>query len=381
MNHALPLLPLDAEIETRAVLRKLARAHQALAELKGIAATMPNETILINTLALQEAKDSSAIENIITTQDELFRSDAASQKFVTVAAKEVHFYANALRYGFEQVRSQGLLTNNHILKVQSIIEENSAGFRTLPGTALKNEATGEVIYSPPQDANEVVALMENLERFMNDEALCDWDPLTKMAVIHHQFESIHPFYDGNGRTGRIINILYLVQQGLLKIPVLYLSRYINQNKGEYYRLLQAVRLERVKSVESGKLDVGSGEVEIWEDWILFMLEGVEQTSRQTIVLVDEIKRLMWVMKQRMRDELPKIYSQDLLNNLFRHPYTKIEFVTDELQVHRNTAMKYLDELVRLGLLSKHRFGKENYYINDDLFELFLNVRTLGGISA
>jgi Fic family protein len=337
-------------------LKKLALAHRALAELKGVAATMPNESILINTLALQEAKDSSEIENIITTQDELFQSDAASKNFVTLAAKEVHVYADALRYGFEQVKEQGLLTNNHILMMQSIIEENSAGFRKLPGTALKNDATGEVIYSPPQEPQEIIDLMTNLEKFMNDDELCDWDSLTKMAVIHHQFESIHPFYDGNGRTGRIINILYLVRQGLLKNPVLYLSRYINQNKADYYRLLQAVRSENA-----------------WEEWVLFILDGVEETSRQTIVLIEEINRLMLAAKQKMRAELPKIYSQDLLNNLFRHPYTKIEFVVEELQVTRKTAAKYLDELVDIGLLQKHRITKDNFYLNVGLYELLLNV--------
>lgn len=355
-NDALPFLPVAQELETKAVLKKLAQAHRALAELKGLAATIPNENILINTLALQEAKDSSAIENIITTQDELFLSDASSEKFVTLAAKEVHSYSGALRYGFEQVRVQKLITNNSILQIQALVEENSAGFRKLPGTSLKNDATGEVIYSPPQDANTVLELMGNLERFINDDSLSEWDPLTKMAVIHHQFESIHSFYDGNGRTGRIINILYLVKQDLLKIPVLYLSRYINQNKAEYYRLLQAVRTE-----------------DDWEAWILYVLEGVEQTSRQTIVLVEAIKRLMLDAKRIIRSELPRIYSQDLLNNLFRHPYTKIDFVVNELQVHRNTARRYLDELVKIKVLSKHRFSKENYYVNDALFALLLNV--------
>jgi Fic family protein len=357
MSHSLPLLPLDVDFDTKAVLKKLAQSHRALAELKGVSATIPNEGILINTLALQEAKDSSAIENIITTQDELFRSDSASREFVTTAAKEVLFYSDALRYGFEQVRSSGLLTNRVILEMQAMIEENEAGFRKLPGTALMNDATGEVVYSPPQEPQEVVALMGNLERFINEDGLCDWDPLVKMAVIHHQFESIHPFYDGNGRTGRIINILYLVQQGFLKIPVLYLSRYINQNKAEYYRLLQAVRVD-----ENG-----------WEGWVLFMLEGVEVTARQTIVLVEQIKHLMQIMKQRMRSELPKIYSQDLLNNLFRHPYTKIEFVSDELQVTRQTAAKYLDELVGIGLLQKYRIARDNFYLNVDLYNLLFNA--------
>ncbi|MCY7408192.1 MAG: Fic family protein [Alkalinema sp. CAN_BIN05] len=365
MSDSLRLLPLDIDLETKTVLKQLARSHRALAELKGVAVTIPNEGILINTLALQEAKDSSAIENIITTQDELFRSNSASREFVTIDAKEVLFYSDALRYGFEQVREKGLLTNNLILEMQSMIEENSAGFRKLPGTALKNNATGEVVYSPPQDPQEVIVLMTNLERFMNDDAVCDWDPLVKMAVIHHQFESIHPFYDGNGRTGRIVNILYLVQQDLLKIPVLYLSRYINQNKADYYRFLQAVR-------ENDNA---------WEDWVLFILVGVEQTSRETIALIEAIKQLMMVVKGKMRSELPKIYSQDLLNNLFRHPYTKIEFVVDELQVHRNTATRYLDELVKAEILSKHRLGKDNYYINDALFDLLLNVgKSAGGES-
>lgn len=356
MNYSPPLLPLEIDVETKAILKKLARAHQALAELKGIAATIPNEAILINTLSLQEAKDSSAIENIITTHDELFRSDVLSQQFASIAAKEVYAYSMALKDGFEEVRKTGLLTNNTILRIQSIIEENNAGFRRVPGTALKNDATGKVIYMPPQDGNDVIQLMSNLERFINDDSLSDFDPLTKMAIIHHQFESIHPFYDGNGRTGRIINILYLVRQSLLKIPVLYLSRYINQNKADYYAFLQGVRTDLN-----------------WEGWILFVLEGVEKTSLQTIQLIQKIKVLMQNTKEKMKREASKIYSQDLLNNLFRHPYTKIEFVVQELDVHRNTASRYLEELVEIGLLSKYRLGKENFYLNKALFELLSNV--------
>lgn len=356
----MPRLPLDLEIETIAIYKQLAKAHRALAELKGIAETIPNESILISTLSLQEAKDSSEIENIITTQDDLFRSDAASRAFVTIAAKEVHFYANALRCGFERVRKERLLRVAQILEVQAILEENDAGFRKLPGTALKNDATGEVVYTPP-GTNEIPGLMEDLERFINDDGICDWDPLTKMAVLHHQFESIHPFYDGNGRTGRILNILYLVQQDLLRIPVLYLSRYINQNKADYYRLLQKVRDEAD-----------------WEEWILFVLAGVEETALKTIVLIEQIKNLMQTMKYEMRSQLSNIYSQDLLNNLFRHPYTKINFVMDELQVTRQTAAKYLDELVRVGMLEKHRISKENFYLNVRLYELLLNASELTG---
>lgn len=351
-SHNLPLLPDLGDIESVTVLKQLARSHQALAELKGVAQGMPNQGILISTLSLQEAKDSSEIENIITTQDELYRSDYKAQQFLTIAAKEVHRYANALRSGFEQVQKTKLLTSNDIQTIQANIENNSAGFRKVLGTVLKN-SHGETIYTPPQHPDEVVALMDNLVRFINDNALCDWDILTRMAVIHHQFESIHPFYDGNGRTGRVINILYLVQQGLLDTPILYLSRYINQHKSSYYHLLQNVR-------DSGN----------WQPWLLFMLQGVEQTACQTTGLILAIKVQMAHFKQRLRQELPKIYSQDLINNLFRHPYTKIDFVQEDLQVTRQTASRYLDAIVQLGLLSKHKIGKENYYLNEPLFLLF-----------
>jgi Fic family protein len=356
MSYTIPQLPLSIELETKLVLKKLAKAHQALAELKGVTGIIPNQSILISTLSLQEAKDSSAIENIITTHDELYKSDVSAKQFTSYAAKEVYSYATALRNGYEKVKKSGLLINNHILEIQQTLEENSAGFRKLPGTVLKNDQTGEVVYSPPQDEKQIRFLMNNLEQFINDDTLSDSDPLTKMAVIHHQFESIHPFYDGNGRTGRIINILYLVKNGLLDTPVLYLSRYINQNKSEYYRLLQAVR-----------------DHQDWENWVLYMLEGIEQTSRQTTRLVQGMRDLMQSYKHKMREGLPKIYSHDLLNNLFRHPYTKIDFVMQELQVTRITATKYLDELVRISLLSKHKKGKENYYMNEALFELLLNA--------
>lgn len=351
-------LPFDIDIETKAVLKKTALARSALAEMKGAAASIPNEYLLINTLALQEAKDSSAIENIITTHDELYQSDAPSKTYKSLAAKEVLDYASALQIGFEVVKQRGFLSNNHILQVQAIIEDNHAGFRKLPGTMLKNELTGEVVYEPPQHPDEIIELMNNLEQFINDDDLCDWDPLVKMAIIHHQFESIHPFYDGNGRTGRIINILYLVKEGLLSIPILYLSRYINQHKAQYYTLLQKARVEGA-----------------WEEWLLFILDGVEQTSLQTIKIIHGIKELMTNHKRKIRSELPKIYSQDLLNNIFRHPYTKIDFVMEELGISRITATRYLDELAGISVLRKEKIGKENYYINKGLFSLLANVGT------
>jgi len=359
MVHKIPQLPLDFDLETKAIMKKTAAARSALAEMKGAALSIPNESILISTLSLQEAKDSSAIENIITTHDELYQGDYLKRDFKSIASKEVHNYAEALRWGFETVRKMGILTNNHIIQMQATLEENDAGFRKVPGTELKNEQTGEIVYTPPQTHDEVVAFMNNLEQFMNNDTLSDWDPLVKMAIIHHQFESIHPFYDGNGRTGRIINILYLVKEGLLNLPILYMSRYINQNKGDYYRLLQKVRTENA-----------------WEEWVLYILDGVEQTSLQTIKIIEGIKKLMQSHKDRMRNELPKIYSQDLLNNLFRHPYTKIDFVMEETGVSRKTAAKYLDELDKIGIVSKQKIWKDNYYINTDLYNLLQNVSKL-----
>lgn len=353
MLSTLPLKSLE-RWETRAVLKKAAEAHRFLAELKGVAATIPNEEILINTLTLQEARHSSEIENIITTQDDLYRAAVADEASVSPETKEVQDYATALRAGFRSVRQSRLIRLEDILLIQQTLEKNRAGLRKLPGTALKNQATGEVVYEPPQSALEIEALMGNLVAYINDDQLCDADPLVKMAIIHHQFESVHPFYDGNGRTGRIINMLYLVAKDLLDLPVLYLSRYLIQNKAGYYRELQAVR------------DNGN-----WEPWLIYMLEGVSQTARQTIDLIGRIRELMQHIKHRMRDECPKIYRQELLNNLFNHPYTKIEFVMDDLGVSRITATKYLDELVNIGILDKTKVGRSNFYINTPLMALFL----------
>ena len=355
-QYPLPTLPLQHEVESKVVLKKLALAHKALAELNGVAETIPNEVIILNTLSLQEAKDSSAIENIITTHDELFSSDSIAQQFASTAAKEVYNYATALKEGFAIVRDKQLITCNQIIEIQSILEETKSGFRKLPGTALKNGETGETVYTPPQNHAEIVSLMSNLENFMNDDTLTDIDPLVKMAIIHHQFESIHPFYDGNGRTGRIINILYLVKEDLLHLPILYLSRYINQNKGSYYHLLQETRI-----------------TQNWEPWILFILEAVEQTSMQTTGIIRGIKKLMMDYKQKIRTELPKIYSQDLINNLFKHPYTKIDFLVQDLDITRQTASKYLDQLIELKLITLHKIGKENFYINTALYDFLYNA--------
>lgn len=359
-SYEIPLLPLPYDLETKAVLRQANKANRKLAELKGVAQTIPNERILISSLTLQEAKDSSAVENIVTTQDDLYRAGLdAGFTLIGAATKEVLFYREAINEGFKLVRNKNILTLNDIKRIQEVLEQNSAGFRTTPGTQLKRSSDGAVIYTPPQDGQRIVELMSNLEQFINDDELCSIDPLVKMAIIHHQFESIHPFYDGNGRTGRIVNILYLVTSGLLDLPILYLSRYITHNKAEYYERIQAIRNA-----------TGDNSVQ-WEAWILYMLRGVEQTAEETIALVKNIGKLMTEYKNIIRPAFGGKYSHELLNGLFYHPYTKIGHLESNMQVSRQTAAKYLDKLASLGLLQKERMGKENYYINTRLMELFL----------
>jgi len=349
--NELSKLPIKKDIESKTILKKMASAHRALAELKGFVSSIPNENILINTLGLQEAKDSSAIENIITTHDEIFKAELNLDRFKSLNAKEVQNYILALKKGFSLISKKKILTNNDIIQIQSELEKNNAGFRKVPGTALKNATTGEIVYTPPQDYDTILELMVNLEQFINDETVSDLDPLVKMGIIHYQFESIHPFYDGNGRTGRIINVLYLVMNNLLDLPILYLSRYIIENKEQYYKLLQEVR-----------------ETDNWENWILYMLDAVEQISKETTVLVEKIKKLIFEYKNLLRDNY-KFYSQDLLNNLFKHPYTKIEFIETDLGVSRITASKYLNQLAKDGLLKKEKLGTGNYYINERLIEI------------
>lgn len=350
-SEKLKKLPLKQDIETRKVLKKLASAHRALAELKGIVSSIPNENILINTLGLQEAKDSSAIENIITTHDDIFKAELNLDGFKSLNAKEVQNYIYALKKGFGLITKNKILTNNDIITIQSELEKNNAGFRKVPGTALKNATTGEIVYTPPQDYDTILDLMTNLEQYINDESMSEFDTLVKMAIIHYQFESIHPFYDGNGRTGRIINVLYLVMNDLLNLPVLYLSRYIIEHKADYYKLLQEVR-----------------ETDDWENWILYMLDSVEQISKETIVLIGKIRDLIYEYKNLLRNNY-KFYSQDLLNNLFKHPYTKIEFIENDLGVSRITASKYLNRLAKDKVLKKEKLGTGNYYINEKLIKI------------
>lgn len=361
-SYVLPELPPEG-LETISVLKALAPAHRYLAELKGAAQSIPNQGILIDSLALQEAKASSEIENIVTTHDELFRAQLFPHGPGSAEAKEVARYCEALKEGFDfMLQNGGLLTNRALINMFRKLENRDDGFRRTAGTALRNDHTGEIVYIPPQEPDEILTYMADLERFINDKDISEYDSLVKMAIIHHQFESIHPFPDGNGRVGRIINVLYLTHAGLLSIPILYLSRYITRNKALYYKYLQAVR-------------DSDGGLDDWENWILYILTAVTETAKVSLEIVNNLKRLMQDTKAKIRKELPKIYSQDLLNNIFRHPYTRIDFVMHDLKRSRPTATSYLEQLVAKGVLTKHVSGRDNYYINTPLVDMFLDVST------
>ena len=337
--------PPTQNFKTTDIYDLLIEAHKYLAELKGIAHKIPNENLLISTLTLQEAQSSSAIENIITTQDELFKYKL-HPSLSNGRGKEVVHYAEALEAGFEEVQRTGSITLNTIKKVQGIIGGNNAGFRKLPGTVLANTRTRQTVFTPPSP-EEVEGLMGQLEQYINEDTSIN--PLIKMALIHHQFESIHPFYDANGRTGRIVNVLYIVKEGLLDTPILYLSGYINNNREEYYNNLQSVRND-----------------DNWGPWLQFMIQGVAESAKHAIVLVNDIFELFQDCKHQIRSN-HKFYSQDLINNLFKHPYTKIEFLQRDLDVSRATARRYLNELVSSNILEKHKIGRSNYFINHSLY--------------
>ncbi|WP_420458301.1 Fic family protein [Neolewinella sp.] len=352
VNYQLPVLPLQRDFHSPEVLLALNGASRQLAELKGTAKTIPNERILTNTLILREARQSSAVENIITTQDELYRADIRLDGNVSSATKEVLRYADALRYGYDRTVEQDIITHGTILAVQERLEFNSAGIRKTPGVTLKNQQTGQVVYEPPQHPAEIERGLANLIDYLNAPQDDELDPLIRMAILHHQFESIHPFYDGNGRTGRILNILYLVKEHLLDLPILYLSGYIIRTKADYYRLLQAVRDEAA-----------------WDEWVVYMLNGIEETARDSIHLITDIRALMADYKRRIRNDHTRMYSQDLINNIFRQPYTRIDLLAQDLRVHENTARTYMNTLVHDGYLSKHKIGRTAYFVNDPLFGL------------
>lgn len=347
----LPLLPPDAEIESKSVLRRAISANRELARLKGYCSQLPNETILLNTIVLKEARASSEIENIITTHDELYHALAVDDPQTSAQTKEVLNYRSAVWKGYELLKATGLLTTRSIVTIQEELEGNSAGIRRLPGTTLKNDRTGETIYTPPDDETTIRSLLGNLEQYLNEDS--QTDPLVKMAIIHYQFESIHPFYDGNGRTGRILNVLYLIKEGLIDSPILYLSRFIIQNKPQYYELLQSVRTD-----------------EHWERWIEFILTAVEETAKETLQTARGIVSLMEKTIESARTELPKTtYSKELIELLFVQPYVKIEHLVNAGLAERRTASKYLKQLEEIGVLESYKAWRETVFINKQLMEL------------
>jgi len=359
--HPIPVLhklpPARAKVETLAVLRQANKASSALGELKGIAKTIPNQAMLVNAVSLQEAKDSSEIENIITTQDELYKALSMTSNIASVV-KEVVNYRRAIFQGYEIIESQGFLKLKDIETLQKTIIENDAGVRNMPGTVLRNDKTGEVVYTPPQEKEEILDLLSNfLEHFNLTQN--DLSPLINLAILHYQFESIHPFYDGNGRTGRILNILYLIINEQLDIPILYLSSYINEHKLEYYKLLNEVN----KSMEKSSYETA------WEDWILYMLKAIEVTSYKTIekisLITNQLEKTISIAKKKAA----KIYRKELVELLFEQPYSKIEFVVDRLGVERKAASRYLKRLEAIGILKSQKIGRETVYINTALIEV------------
>ncbi len=350
-NNKLELLPpLREKVETIEILRQTNKSTALLAELKGIAKTIPNQVMLINAIVLQEAKDSSEIENIITTQDELYKALTVNKSNISPETKEVVNYRKAIFTGFEIVKRQGFLRINDIIEIQQNLVDNTAGIRSTPGTFLKNEATGEIVYTPPQEKKEILDLLTNFINHFNLQD--DLSPLINLAILHYQFESIHPFYDGNGRTGRILNILYLILNNLIDVPILYLSSYIIANKPEYYRLLNQTNRKG-----------------IWEEWILFMLKAIESTSQATIKRIENIKVLLDSTLIKVQEKAPKIYRKELVELLFEQPYSKIEFVINKLGVERKAAARYLKDLESIGIVESQKFGRETLYINRDLIEL------------
>ena len=350
--NSLPLLPPKGEYENTRVLRKTISASRALSELKGAITNLPNPTLFIDTIHLQEAQASSAIENIITTQDELFRSSISDKKIDNPAIKEVLHYKEALWYGNTQLNKRSIISTNLLIKIVQIIKKNNAGIRNVLGTQLKNPITGKAIYTPPEGEVLIREKLKNLEDFIHSKD--EIDPLIKMAIIHYQFEAIHPFFDGNGRTGRIILLLYLKLSGLLEIPALYLSKYIIDNREEYYKQLRKVT-----------------EKEDWIGWIMYMLDMIETSAIHDRKRISEIENLMKVFGIKIQSKLPKVYSKDLIEELFKLPYTKRKHLVKAGLGNLKTVGNYLQELEEKGFLKSEKVGKEKLYLNYRLLSILM----------
>ena len=347
--NALPGLPPGMELESKAVLKACITARAALAELKQAAALIPNQTMLINTIPLLEAKDSSEIENIVTTTDQLFQFAQGSENQADVATKEALRYRTALYRGFRSLAQRPLCTATAV-EICRTIKATEIDIRRTPGTQLVNDRKGEVIYTPPEGEAHLRDLLANWERFLHNET--GLDPLIRMAVGHYQFEAIHPFADGNGRTGRVLNILFLIQEELLTLPILYLSRHIIAHKADYYRLL-----------------LGITRSQAWEPWLLFMLQAVEETARWTTAKIAAIRALAEHTTAHVRERLPKIYSRELVDVIFEQPYCRIGNLVDKQIAQRQAASRYLKELAGIGVLRETQVGKEKLFIHPKLMKL------------
>jgi len=350
--NQLPLLPPNAvELETRAVLKRCIEARTALAELKQAAELLPNQTVLINTIPLLEAKDSSEIESIVTTTDKLFQYAQDTENHADPATKEALRYRTALHQGFQSLAQRPLSTGTAV-EVCRTLKGVNLDIRRTPGTQLANDRTGEVIYTPPEGEAHLRDLLANWERFLHNET--ELDPLVRMAVGHYQFEAIHPFIDGNGRTGRVLNTLFLIEEGLLNLPILYLSRYIIAHRADYYRLLLEVTRERA-----------------WEPWLLYMLNAVEETARWTTAKIAAIRALSEHTLQFVRERLPRTYSRELVDVIFEQPYCRINNVVEKQIAQRQAASRYLKELVSIEVLKEVQVGKEKLFIHPKLMQLLI----------
>ncbi len=351
-NELPPLPPAQINLETPDILRQLAIASRHLGELNGLCASLPDPQLLINTIVLQESKNSSAIENIVTTQDELYKA-ATEDATATAAAREVLSYREALYAGLKKMQSQkNLLTVKTMVEIVQTIKQSKAGIRQTPGTALKNAINGDIIYTPPCCEDVIRKKLAALEKFINDDEYSSLDSLIKMILIHYQFEAIHPFADGNGRAGRIINALYLVQQGLLTQPVLYLSSYIVKHKTEYYQLLRGIT-----------------EKNNWHDWIMYLLTALSETAKLTTKKIKEMLILRDEYEKQLKKILGASFSYDLLKLMFTLPYLKIELLTRREIAHRQTAAVWLKKLEGAKILKTQKIGRTTYYINHKLMEL------------
>ncbi len=353
----LPTLPPAGFSESPQVLKAVISASRALALVTGLGKSIPNQTILINSVVLQEAKYSSEIENIVTTNDELYQALSTDDLNLNPAAKEVIGYREALWTGYLQLADRPFLDTNLFIKLVGIVNGHSAGVRTNPGTNIKNQQSGEVVYTPPVGEEIIRKQLKELGEFYSrtDTSL---DPLVKLALGHYQFEAVHPFADGNGRTGRIINILYLVQQGLLDIPILYLSRYIIQNKGDYYRRLRAVT-ERSE----------------WEAWVLFVLNAIEETAIYTAEKLKQIKESMDATADLIRTKEPRMYTKDLVELLYEQPYARISSLVDKKIAARRTSSEYLHKLVNIGVLQIVAVGRDKLFLNTRLYEILRGIES------